>query len=176
MVVVPRPDPPCYNHLHMWQSWAVHTQYHCDCMLYMLRNLAIRTELGLVDMYSHASAQLMHFHGYVHVSALACLYTFRPRQHHYVPSQPFGIWPRRSDPHCSRACLGFSVFLDPGHGPFEGTFPFVRRGLLAGNFVWLSRFESARSSPCVLFFLFVGIYFSVSAYFFSCIFCRWPNQ
>ena len=65
-----------------------------------------------------------------------------------------------------RACLGFSVFLDPGHGPFEGTFPFVRRGLLAGNFVWLSRFESALRSPCVLFCLFVGVYFSVSAYFF----------
>ena len=146
------------------------------CMPCMHRNLALRTELGLVDMYSHASVQLMHFHGYVHVSALACLYTFRPRQHHYVPSQPFGIWPRRSDPHCSRACLGFSVFLDPGHGPFVGTFPFVRRGLLAGNFVWLSRFESARSSPCVLFCLFVGVYFSVSAYFFPGIFCRWPNQ
>ena len=146
------------------------------CMPCMLRNLAIQTELGLVDMYSHASVQLMHFHGYVHVSALACLYTFRPRQHHYVPSQSFGIWPRRSDPHCSRACLGFSVFLDPGHGPFVGTFPFVRRGLLAGNFVWLSRFESACSSPCVLFCLFVGVYFSVSAYFFLGIFCRWPNQ
>ena len=25
------------------------------------------------------------------------------------------------------------MFLDPGHGPFVGTFPFVRRGLLAGN-------------------------------------------
>ena len=53
-----------------------------------------------------------------------------------------------------RACLGFSVFLDPGHGPFEGTFPFVRRGLLAGNFVWLSRFESALRScsyACPLF-------------------------
>ena len=87
------------------------------CMPCMHRNLALRTELGLVDMYSHASVQLMHFHGYVHVSALACLYTFRPRQHHCVPSQPFGIWPCRSDPHCSRACLGFSVFLDPGHGP-----------------------------------------------------------
>ena len=59
------------------------------------------------------------------------------------------------------------MFLDPGHGPFVGTFPFVRRGLLAGNFVWLSRFESARSSPCVLFCLFVGVYFPVSAYFFS---------
>ena len=93
------------------------------CMPCMHRNLAIRTELGLVDMYSHASVQLMLFHGYVHVSALACLYTFRPRQHHYVPSQPFGIWPRRSDPHRSRVCLGFSVFLDPGHGPFVGTFP-----------------------------------------------------
>ena len=130
----------------------------------MLRNLAIQTELGLVDMYSQASVQLMHFHGYVHVSVLACL-------------APLGLVSTISFPpsHLAfghalicivRACLGFSVFLDPGHGPFVGTFPFVRRGLLAGNFVWLSRFESARSSPCVLFCLFVGVYFSVPAYFF----------
>ena len=31
----------------------------------MHRNLALRTELGLVDMYSHTSVQLMHCHGYV---------------------------------------------------------------------------------------------------------------
>ena len=30
VVVVPRPGLPCYNHVHVWQSWAVHTQYHCD--------------------------------------------------------------------------------------------------------------------------------------------------
>ena len=71
------------------------------------------------------------------------------------------------------------MFLDPGHGPFVGTFPFVHRGVLAEIFVWLSRFESARSSLCVLFCLFVGIHFSVSAYFLfwlMVIFCRWPDQ
>ena len=92
--VVPRPDYPCEAICLCMATMGPNTQYHCIFyMPCMHRNLAMRTELGLVDMYSHASVQLMHFHGYVHVSALACLYTFRPRQHHYVPSQPFGIWP-----------------------------------------------------------------------------------
>ena len=100
--VVPRPDVPCEAIVSMYGDHGLGTHNTTVIrMPCMHRNLAIRTELGLVDMYSHASAQLMHFHGYVHVSALACLYTFRPRQHHYVPSQPFGIWPRRSDSHCS---------------------------------------------------------------------------
>ena len=92
------------------------------------------------------------------------VYTPRPRQHHCVPSQPFGIWPR-SDQHCAEACLGFSVFLDSGHGPFGG-FSLCTPGSFGRNFL---------SGFCVLnrplgpraFILFVhGLaHFLASAYF-----------